>query len=262
MKNVKKKDFKINKKKAIRLYKQFIKLYQKRPVQNNKGGMSKIHLFNLYMTIKILNPQIIVESGVFKGLSSWFILQAASKSTKIICFDVDLSQLEYKSKKIKYIDGDIDNYDFYNLPTNSLLILDDHQNQIARLKQIILYGFKFVFFDDNSEDDLHDFNTINHTLNKKNFNHRMSFFSIIKTILIFILFMKNKILRKFNDYSILNARLRDYKYNKNNVRLINKFVKNIFSFRPNKFLFKDSFFDDFSNEKKNGNRQTLIELKT
>ena len=93
--------------------------------------MSKIHLFNLYMINKNFNPQIIVESGVFKGLSSWFILQAASKSTKIICFDVDLSQLEYKSKKIKYIDGDIDNYDFYNLPTNSLLILDDHQNQIA-----------------------------------------------------------------------------------------------------------------------------------
>ena len=70
--------------------------------------MPIINLFNLYSVIRSLKPKIIVESGTFKGQSSWFILKAAPKA-KIYCFDIDLTQLIYKSNKIKYIEGDIKN---------------------------------------------------------------------------------------------------------------------------------------------------------
>ena len=49
----------------------FISLYEKRPIKYNKGGMLFTHMFYFYLILKNLKPELIIESGVFKGQSTW-----------------------------------------------------------------------------------------------------------------------------------------------------------------------------------------------
>ena len=51
----------------------FCKLYDKRPLVKNIGGMTSAHLFNLGEVIAEISPKLIVESGVWHGQSTWFI---------------------------------------------------------------------------------------------------------------------------------------------------------------------------------------------
>jgi len=196
--------------------------------------MPIINLFNLYSVIRALKPKIIVESGTFKGQSSWFILKAAPKA-KIYCFDIDLSQLIFKSNKIKYIKGDIKNYNFYKMKKKSILILDDHQNQLERLKQAVLFGFDYVFLDDNSDNKNHDFYTLQHLLKKVNFIHNQKITSILKTLYIFLSLIINKILKKSNSYSLLNSRLKDFKFKKNNLEFLNSYIVQIYDLKLHNF---------------------------
>ena len=58
--------------------------------------------------LKKINPPYIVESGTFKGQSSWIILQACPKS-KIISIDTKPTKISYKNKKIIYLTKDFEN---------------------------------------------------------------------------------------------------------------------------------------------------------
>jgi len=51
----------------------FMKLYEKRPIINNGGGMGAPHCFATYFLMKSLNKPFIVESGIWKGQSTWLI---------------------------------------------------------------------------------------------------------------------------------------------------------------------------------------------
>ena len=260
MKKITKKNFLIPAKDKAKYLNDFKNIYKKRPIQKNIGGMPIINLFNLYSVIRSLKPKIIVESGTFKGQSSWFILKAAPKA-KIYCFDIDLTQLIYKSNKIRYIEGDIKNYNFYNIKEKSILILDDHQNQIERLKQSVLFGFDYVFLDDNSDNKNHDFYTLQHLLKKINFNHNQKIKSIFKTMYIFLFLMVDKIFKNSNSYSLLKSRLKDFKFKKNNLEFLNSYIVKIYDFHIHKYYFKKKFYADFKSEKKNGKYQNLIKLK-
>ena len=240
--------------------KDFLNIYDLRPIKNNIGGMNIIHLYNLYCVIRKIKPTMVVESGAYKGLSSWFILKASPKA-KVYCFDTNLNQLEFKSKRIKYFERDIKNFNFYNLPKKSLLVLDDHQNQIERLKQSILFGFNYIFFDDDSDDENHDFYTIKHQMKKKKFNHVLSISAIIKNFIIFFKLMLKKVFNQFISYTNLEYRLRDYNYFPSNILLINKYVKKIYSLKINNKFFKKNYPNIYFNKKRNGTNQTLIVLK-
>ena len=51
----------------------FCSLYDKRPIKNNIGGMMFNHAFALYFILKKTKPDLVIESGVFKGQSTWLI---------------------------------------------------------------------------------------------------------------------------------------------------------------------------------------------
>ena len=92
-------------------FKEFYKIYQKRPLNKNDNGIKIEHSFYLFLVIKKLNPMYIIESGVFAGQSTWLIEKFCPKA-KIFCFDTNLSNLYYKSKKAKYVEDDLSNYDW------------------------------------------------------------------------------------------------------------------------------------------------------
>tara|TARA_R110000824_G_scaffold3379_2_gene15982 strand:- start:4018 stop:4812 length:795 start_codon:yes stop_codon:yes gene_type:complete len=136
---------------------EFRRIYSERPVIDNEGGMKSPHLFNTWFSLKELQPELVIESGVWKGLGTWVIEQAVP-SANIISIEINYSHLQYKSKKVHYLSDDITSYDWgklleINFPDikkdKIVVFLDDHQNFIERLEFIHSLGIKHVLYEDN-----------------------------------------------------------------------------------------------------------------
>ena len=130
-------------------FKDFEELYLARPIKNNDGGMKCPHAFATYFMIKRLQPKVIIESGVWKGLGTWIIEQACP-TANIFCLDINFSNLEYKSKRAEYIKKDFSLVNFEKIDkNNTLCFFDDHQNALLRLQQMKWKGFVKAIFEDN-----------------------------------------------------------------------------------------------------------------
>lgn len=133
---------------------EFLPLYLARPIQDNAGGMGINHSFALWSILRKIKPKLFVESGVWKGHSTW-IAELASPSTKIICFDLDFKVLEFKSRQATYIESDFQSYDWAQRQkwggdlSDSLIMFDDHQNVYERIKSAYFFGFKNIIIEDN-----------------------------------------------------------------------------------------------------------------
>lgn len=127
----------------------FEALYQTRPIQDNSGGMKSPHMFATWFMAKHLSPSVIVESGIFKGQSTW-LLEQACPDAEIISIDLNLSQREYVSERATYFDRDFADIDWSGIDTSSALaFFDDHQNAYSRLQLCKWFGFRHVIFEDN-----------------------------------------------------------------------------------------------------------------
>ena len=127
----------------------FIKIYKDRPIKNNRSGMKIEHCFALYSILKKIKPKYVIESGVWKGQTTWLI-KSALKNSKIFSIDIDLSQRELIYKDVKYLDNDITKYDWSKLDKEqTLIIFDDHVCFSKRLRFIKKNKFKHIIFDDN-----------------------------------------------------------------------------------------------------------------
>ena len=129
---------------------EFLEIYKYRPISINEGGMRSPHMFATWFMLRKLRPKIIVESGVWKGQGTWIIEQALPKS-QIICFDIDFSELIYKSKKAEYVESDVKYYNWNKFNENEelLFFFDDHQNAFDRIRWSHYNGFKHFIFEDN-----------------------------------------------------------------------------------------------------------------
>ena len=129
-----------------------MRLYAKRPIIDNRGGMNSAHLFWLYYVLKKMNPKYIVESGVFKGQGTWFMRNICPHA-KIFSIDPNLKIIEYKDNDndTVYFDADFTKIDWnqYLVPEETLCFFDDHQDAYARLQQMKWMGFKYAMFEDN-----------------------------------------------------------------------------------------------------------------
>jgi len=128
----------------------FLDLYKVRPIKNNEGGMKSPHMFPAWFIVKTLKPKFLIESGVWRGLGTWF-LEQASPSTKIVSIDPCLEYRAYISNKVQYQTNDFLNTDWHSLldPLETLVFFDDHQNCIPRLKKCKELGFKNIIWEDN-----------------------------------------------------------------------------------------------------------------
>lgn len=130
-------------------FEQFKDVYTQKPVHDNVGGMKAPHAFAAWFMMKTLQPKTIIESGVWKGQGTWLFEQACP-SAKIICLDVNFSNLIYKSEKARYIEKDFSLIDFEGVDKDSTIcFFDDHQNALHRLTQMKWKGFKTAIFEDN-----------------------------------------------------------------------------------------------------------------
>ena len=223
----------------------FKKIYKLRPIKKNIHGINFPHMFALYFILKKIKPKLIIESGVFRGQSSWLIEKTCPDS-KIISIDVDLNNRKYISKKIKYSNIDFKFQNFTKIPENTLVFFDDHQNHYERLKQSKWFGIKHIVFEDNYPPFRGDFYTLRHSIHGVGFNHKLTFKNIIKTsYLLFILFLKKTIKRNFYiNLSDINSRLRDIKPNDIDFKNLSRNIDVYYEFPPLIKIKKNKWGDD------------------
>ena len=129
---------------------EFIEVYSRRPYKHNRWGSKFLTSFFLYCYAKTLKPDLIVELGTYQGQTTWLLEQASD--CYIYSFDITHWKLRERTKRTAYIKSDWndwDNSDSFQLYRNSMIFIDDHVNQMRRLKEATERGFKHLFFDDN-----------------------------------------------------------------------------------------------------------------
>lgn len=127
---------------------EFAALYAERPIRDNQGGMKSPHMFAVWFMAKMLSPDLIVESGIFKGQSTW-LLEKACPEARLISIDPCLEYREYISNRATYTNKDFSEQDWKGISDRSLVFFDDHQNAYKRLQQCDWFGFKHIIFEDN-----------------------------------------------------------------------------------------------------------------
>ncbi|KAK4756602.1 hypothetical protein SAY87_006729 [Trapa incisa] len=145
---------------------EFVPIYETRPIKNNMYGMGFDHSFGLWFIARWLKPELMIESGAFKGHSTW-VLRQAMPDTPIISLTPRHPE-KYLKKGPAYVDGNCtyfagkDFIDFGSVdwttvlkkhtatdPTRVLVYFDDHQNELKRIKQALKAGFRHLIFEDN-----------------------------------------------------------------------------------------------------------------
>ena len=80
-----------NKEDILEELKLFIELYKNRPIKTNIHGMMFPHMFAVFFILRKLKPEFIIESGVYKGQSTWLI-EKTLPQTEILSIDINLKQ--------------------------------------------------------------------------------------------------------------------------------------------------------------------------
>lgn len=124
------------------------------------------HQFAIYTTVKEVNPLVIIESGVAAGRGTWLLRYAAGPNVPIFSLDPGVPAKSYgpvswtdTNPHTKYLVGGY----FQDLAlvrwdllipdpkwrARTLIILDDHQSSVERLKMLRRWGFRYAFYEDN-----------------------------------------------------------------------------------------------------------------
>ncbi|GLT52845.1 hypothetical protein SLA2020_261620 [Shorea laevis] len=145
---------------------EFVPIYETRPIKNNMYGMGFDHSFGLWFIARWLKPDLMIESGAFKGHSTW-VLRQAMPNTPIVSLSPRHPE-KYLKKGPAYVDGNCtyfagkDFVDFGSVDWGSvmkkhgitdlsrvLIFFDDHQDELKRIKQALKAGFRHLVFEDN-----------------------------------------------------------------------------------------------------------------
>lgn len=132
----------------------FYNFFSLRPIQDNSGGVGLSGSLALYMFLKKLSPAKIVESGVWRGHTTWLIEQL-SPDSQLWCFDPRVSAMKdcfwYISETAKYSSDDFGSVKFRDALSGDgvLAFFDDHQDTMERLGACFARGIRDVVLDDN-----------------------------------------------------------------------------------------------------------------
>ena len=143
--------------------------------ESNNGGMGAPDLFSFWFILKKYQPKVVIESGVWNGISTKLIRKTLPDS-KIICLDPrNIPEIGYKDNNINtlyYIGNnfiDFKNLDLSEYNINDILcFFDCHQNAYLRLKQCIDKNIKKIFLNDNYPSNCGSHYTLEHLINNDN----------------------------------------------------------------------------------------------
>jgi hypothetical protein len=111
----------------------------------------------LFLLARILNPKIIVESGVYHG-SSLFTFKNAVPQAKMFAFDINFATLLSRLEGVDYREHDWGLDKVCAETPSDLCFFDDHINNCMRIKQSYERGFRHVVVDDSPDwGEIHQF---------------------------------------------------------------------------------------------------------
>ena len=130
--------------------KEFWGLIPSAPVRQRRGGSGFNGALQLYVAMRALRPAFVIESGVFRGLTTWVIRQACPRA-RIFCHDPDLSGLQYRDADAAYGTGDWSRADWSGIdPARTVAFFDDHVAQGRRVVEAYALGLTRLLFDDDA----------------------------------------------------------------------------------------------------------------
>lgn len=124
---------------------------------NNRLGTGFFHQFGLFVAIRKLQPDIVIESGAHCGLGTWVLRQAAP-SAQLIVLTPFKPEVYYDQKydSLYFVDEKFQDFgamDWDQLVPNkskTVVFFDDHQSGVRRCAESKQYGFEHLIFDDNT----------------------------------------------------------------------------------------------------------------
>ncbi|MFE1602555.1 hypothetical protein [Methylobacterium sp. ID0610] len=120
------------------------------PVAQRRGGNGFNGALQLYVLMRALQPRVVIESGVFRGLTTWITRQACPEA-EILCFDPDLSGLRYRDARARYHARDWWSCDLHGLDlSQGVAFFDDHISQARRVLEARERGLTRLIFDDDA----------------------------------------------------------------------------------------------------------------
>jgi hypothetical protein len=125
----------------------FFAAYAERPVQDNEGGTKFADSFWLYALGRLIAPEMIVESGVHRGHSSW-LLRLGSPRAAMHCFDVSFRSVVWRDADAAYHEDDWMTADL-DAQGHALCYFDDHISHAQRVIEAHARGFRTLLFDDD-----------------------------------------------------------------------------------------------------------------
>lgn len=141
---------------------EFCKLYRSRPIARNNLGMGFNHCFAAWFILRAMRPKVVVESGVWRGQSTWLIEQAVPDA-EVIAIDPVPEARIYTSPRVRYETSDFSRLDWSQTDVaNAVVFFDDHQNAYERLKDMLWLGFRHAIFEDNYPRGEGDFYSLRH----------------------------------------------------------------------------------------------------
>lgn len=128
---------------------EFIGEYSARPFRRNWGGMGLNHSFAVFAMLREIKPTLVVESGVWRGHSTWLISRAVPQA-QIVALDPRPDFREVNVEGTIYLTDDFAGVDWTRFDaTNSICFFDDHVSALARLMEMKWAGFSKAIFEDN-----------------------------------------------------------------------------------------------------------------
>ena len=133
-----------------RMVQDFWRLIPQCPVRQRHGGNGFNGALQVYGVARALRPSVIIESGVFRGLTTWILRQACPEA-RIFCFDPVLAELRHRDSSAHYAAHDWAQHDFAGLDlSNALAFFDDHNSHAQRMAEADARGIQRLLFDDNA----------------------------------------------------------------------------------------------------------------
>ncbi len=126
----------------------FDRIFQDWPHKDLRDGLGYNNGLVLYLFTRAVDPQTVVESGVWRGFTTYLLDAATKASSRLFCFDINLSKLVWKSGKARYFENDVSQVPFERTG-RVMAFFDDHVSQYERLIFADAGGFDYLAFDDD-----------------------------------------------------------------------------------------------------------------
>ncbi len=138
-----------NKAKLEEYVEEFDEVFIQSPVKEHESGFGYNEGVFFYSILRIINPELVIESGVMKGFTTYLIDAATNNDCKILSYDINFDNKVFNSKKAQYINSDITTKIPAIKNKKVVALWDDHTSQLDRLKFSQEHHIKFNFFDDD-----------------------------------------------------------------------------------------------------------------